>query len=257
VTDLIHPLAASFRLEGEEPEAFLMLHGWTGSPAHFRLAAQFVNDRGFTVSVPRLAGHGTSLHHMMDTGSSDWVRSALEGLFELRDDHHTVHVVGLSMGGTIGLLMAATCDIASVTTINAPQRLHSRRVRLAKLRRRSRRIRQGIPSEPPVGAAADFWVQYGSSPVGTVSDLLDLMDAARAALSRVRVPAVIVQSHADETVHPESARIIYDGLGSIEKRIVWLDRSRHVALLDTERDRIHQAIIAQVGAAGRRGEFSR
>lgn len=230
-----------------------MLHGWTGSPAHFRLAAEFVNGHGHTAYVPRLAGHGTSLEHMMDTGWRDWVRSGLEALYELAD-YERVHVVGLSMGGIIGLLMAATIDIASITTINSPQQLHARNIWLARLYRGSRRVRVGAASEVPSGEAGRYWVHYEGSPVGTVGDLLDLIDGARAALPRVTVPAVIIQSHADETVRPDSAQIIYDGLGSAAKRIVWLQRSRHVALLDGERDLIHQEILGQARAAKREND---
>ena len=240
----MHPYADAYRIEGDQPDAFLMLHGWTGSPAHFRLAADFVNARGYTAYLPRLAGHGTSVEHMQETTWKDWVRSALEALFEL-SAYERVHVVGLSMGGIIGLLLAATNDVASITTINSPQRLHSKRAWMARLFRGSKRIDQGEPSDVPPGEAAQYWVQYEDSPVGTVADLLDLMDAAEHALPRITAPAVIIQSHADETVHPQSAEIIHDGLGSAQKRIVWLERSRHVALLDAERDRIHQELLAQ------------
>ncbi|NND04096.1 MAG: alpha/beta fold hydrolase [Acidimicrobiia bacterium] len=241
---VMHPFADSYRVNGDQADAFLMLHGWTGSPAHFRLAADFVNRRGYTAYVPRLAGHGTSLEHMQETTRKDWVKSALEALYEL-SEFDRVHLVGLSMGGIIGLLLAATNDVASITTINSPQRLHSRRAWLARLMRGSKRIDAGEPSAVPHGEAARYWVHYEGSPVGTVADLLDLMDAAEHALPRITAPAVIIQSHADETVHPQSAQIIHDGLSSAEKRIVWLERSRHVALLDAERDRIHQEILFQ------------
>jgi carboxylesterase len=54
---------------------------------------------------------------------------------------------------------------------------------------------------------------------------------------------LIIQSKTDETVKPVSAEIIYDGIGSSEKGLVWLEHSRHVALLDKERDVISQAIL--------------
>lgn len=243
VPDLMHPLAGTLRLPGDKPDAFLMLHGWTGSPAHFGLAAAFMNERGHGVLAPRLAGHGTSVHEMVDTGWRDWVESALEGFGELSSEYERTHVVGLSMGGIIGLLLAATDEIASITTINSPQRLHSRRTWMARLYRGSRRIRKGSVDAVPPGEAARYWVQYDESPVGTARDLLDLIDASRRALPRVSAPALVIQSRADETVHPESGEIIYHGLAAADKRLMWLERSRHVALLDSERDLIHQAIL--------------
>ena len=243
-------MASRFRLDGDHPDAVLMLHGWTGSPAHFRLAADFLHGHSYTVLVPRLEGHGTSVHDMAGTGWKDWVESALEAFLELAGSHDRVHVVGLSMGGIIGLLLAATNPVASITTINAPQRLHAKRARMARLMRGSRRIHRREPRPVPRGDAAQYWIQYESSPLGTVSDLLDLIDAAGRALPLIRAPAVVIQSRGDETVHPESAGILYAGLGSLEKRIVWLERSRHVALLDDERDLIHSAILGQLEHSG-------
>lgn len=248
--ELMHPLAAAFRLQGDDPDAFLMLHGWTGSPAHFRLAAQYVNDHGHAAEVPLLAGHGTSVDHMVDTGWKDWVRSALDGYGRLAQDHPRVHVVGLSMGAIIGVLIAATGGVASITTVNAPQRLRNRRAWLAPLLYRdSTTIRPGDPAEIPPDPAARYWVHYEGSPLGTVPDLLALVRAARLALPRVEAPAVVIQSNADETVHPASAEIIYSRLGSRDKRIVWLRTSRHVALLDAERDLIHRELLRQAATA--------
>lgn len=247
----MHPLAATLRLPGDRRDAFLLLHGWTGSPAHFGLAAEFLNERGYPVLVPRLAGHGTSVHDMAGTGWRDWVESAVEGLLDLSADYERVHVVGLSMGGIIGLLLAATTELGSITTINSPQRLHSRRTWMARFYRGSRRIRSGNRDQVPPGEAARYWVQYEDSPVGTVADLLDLIDAAREVLPRVAAPALVIQSHADETVHPESGDIIYERLGSRVKQLLWLQRSRHVALLDSERDLIHRAILEQVSHSAR------
>ena len=244
---LMHPLASEFTLEADGPDAFVMLHGWTGSPAHFRIAAEFVHRHGHAVFAPRLEGHGTAVEEMAKTRWHQWVSSALEAVMVAKEHHPRVHLVGLSMGGIISLLVAATNDVTSVTTINAPQRLQSRKAWLTYLYRGSDRIDAGNPSEPPLDEAAEFWVQYAGSPVGTVPDLLLLMRAARRALPRVTAPATIIQSHADETVHPESASILYAGLGSLDKRIVWLERSRHVALLDSERDLIHHHILDQIG----------
>ena len=57
---------------------------------------------------------------------------------------------------------------------------------------------------------------------------------------------MIIQSKTDETVKPVSAEIIYDGVGSSDKGLVWLEESRHVSVLDVERDVITQAILEHI-----------
>ena len=77
MTDYLHPLAAPFQLTGARDDAVLMLHGWTGSPAHLRPLAAQLNASGYAVSAPLLAGHGTAIDDMVDTGWRDWMKSAL------------------------------------------------------------------------------------------------------------------------------------------------------------------------------------
>ena len=38
----------------------LLVHGFTGSPASMRPWAEYLNQRGYTVKVPLLPGHGTN-----------------------------------------------------------------------------------------------------------------------------------------------------------------------------------------------------
>jgi carboxylesterase len=225
----------------------MLLHGWTGSPAHLRELGRIINDAGFTVVAPLLAGHGTTLEDMALTGWRDWVRSALEPAIELED--RPLHLIGLSMGGVISLLLAPVLAAASVTTINAPQRVYNRRIRLAAAYRGSRRIEPGDPPEPASPEMRMYQQQYNGSPIGTVAELRDLMRAAGRNLRRVTCPALIIQSKADETVRPKSAEIIFDGISSVEKGLVWLEDSSHVATLDEERDVIAAAILDHLEAA--------
>ena len=37
----------------------LLVHGFTGSPASMRPWAEYLNQHGYTVTVPLLPGHGT------------------------------------------------------------------------------------------------------------------------------------------------------------------------------------------------------
>ncbi len=243
MTAYLHPLVAPFHLDGERPGAAVLLHGWTGSPAHLRVLGANLNEAGFSVVAPLLAGHGTSLEDMAETGWRDWMRSATEAAMEATAAGGPLHLVGLSMGGVMSLLLAPVLGAASVTTINAPQLVWDRRMPLAGVYRGSKRIDHAEPPDPVQPEMQEYQQQYNGSPVGTVAELHDLMKAARRNLARVTCPALVIHSKADESVKPKSAEIIYDGIGSSDKGLVWLEEARHVALLDAERNVIAEAIL--------------
>jgi len=246
----MHPLVAPFRFDGTRSDTVLLLHGWTGSPAHLRDLGRRLNEEGFTVVAPLLAGHGTRLEDMVKTGWRDWLRSATEPAMVLLDEGRRLHLVGLSMGGVLSLLMAPALGAASVATINAPLLVRDRRARFAGFYRGSSRIDRSEPPIPAPPEMREYQQQYNGTPVGTVAELRDVIRAGRRNLWRVQCPALVIQSRADETVGPKSAEIIYDGVGSTTKGLVWLEQSRHVAVLDTERDVIGEAILEHLQAAG-------
>ena len=67
----ILPGAEPFSAAGG-PHGVLVLHGFTGCPQSMRPLAEAFAAAGFTVELPRLPGHGTSLEDMLQTTWSDW-----------------------------------------------------------------------------------------------------------------------------------------------------------------------------------------
>ncbi len=246
---LLHPLMDPIRIDRDGPEGVVLLHGWTGSPAHLRMLASALADAGHTVRAPLLPGHGTDPADMLATSWRDWVGAAVEAAMEVAASGARLHIAGLSMGGVIGLLIAPVLGAATLTTINAPMKVYDRLAPYSWLIRGSRRMRPDEPRSAPDDEAAAFHLQYDRSPLGAAADLFDLVRAARANLGRVTCPTLVIQSRADETVRPDSAVIIHDGISSASKRIVWLRHARHVALVDPERTVVHAEILALIAAA--------
>lgn len=233
--DLLHPLAAPFVLHPDREDVVLLLHGWTGSPSHLRLLADDLVAAGFGVTVPLLPGHGTSIDDLLRVGWRDWLRAAAEAADDVLSSAARLHLGGFSMGGLLAILLATSFEATSLTTINTPMRTFEWRVRFSPLVKGSRRVIVDDPQEREPGFAADFDWGYHGTPIGSVADLYVLMRAARRALPKVRIPTLVMQSHADQTVRPVSGTIIYDHVGAAVRRQVWLSESSHVATLDVER----------------------
>ena len=80
----IIPSALPRFLEGPRRTAVLLLHGWTGYPGQSYYLGERLNAAGYTVSIPRLPGHGTNGKDLLAHGSADWIQKAEEAYLELR-----------------------------------------------------------------------------------------------------------------------------------------------------------------------------
>lgn len=240
---LLHPLAEAFEIEPDRTDVVVLLHGWTGSPSHMRLLGADLAAAGFGVVAPLLPGHGTHVDDLVKTGWRDWVRAGAEAALRVEESGRRLHLAGLSMGGLLGVLLAVPFPVASLTTINSPIHIYSRSAALARLTRGSQRVRHDPPQERHPDFAHDYAHHYEGTPLGAVADLFDVMRASKRALPLVGAPALVVQSQMDETVRPSSGTYLYQRLGSPFKRLVWLERSAHLATLDIERDRIAEELV--------------
>ena len=241
--DLAHPLAAPFRIEGRNGEAFVLIHGFTGNPAHFRPLGRELAELGFTVNAPLLPGHGTTLEGLRGARRTDWIDTTRDAVREV-GDHRRVHLIGLSMGGLLAILTATTERVATLTTINAPIVFRDRRIRFARLLRL--RYPDFVPPPEPAPDldpdVAPHWIHTEGFPLTAAAELFALSRQALRGAGDVRIPSLVIQSKTDETTHPRSGPRLRAALGG-PTRLLWLEHSMHNALFDRERHVIRDAVL--------------
>lgn len=235
-------LTAPIRQEGNSGEAAVLIHGFTGHPGHWTPTADYLAARGHTVVAPRLPGHGTSPADLASTTAEDWIDSALVASRSVAD-HRRVHLVGLSMGGLIGILIARPTAAASITTINSPVFTQDHKVTLAPLAKHWVPETRPAASPPPDPDLAHLWRPYATLPTASVAELMTIIRRAFRAAGRLRRPALVIQSRADETVRPRSGTILARRL---DARLLWLEHSRHNALLDPARSLVQEAVAGLI-----------
>ena len=105
---------------GDGPNGVLLVHGFTGTPQSMRPWAEHLEAAGFTVSLPRLPGHGTHWKELNQTAWSDWYAHVDAAFLALRDRCDRVFVAGLSMGGALSLRLAEQHgeDVAGLVLVN-------------------------------------------------------------------------------------------------------------------------------------------
>jgi len=230
------------------PTGCLLIHGFSGSPPEMRLMGEYLAGKGLTVRGVRLAGHGTTPEDMARTGWRDWVASAEEGLRELESLCEQVFVAGLSMGGLITLHLAAHHPLAGIVAMAAPAYITDWRFRFLPLAQYFIRwVTPDIESDLTDSEAEKRLSSYRVLPVRCIVSLGQLMRLARRELPQVKAPALIMQGEKDHHVPVDSARVIFEELGTAEKEIVWWPNSGHCITVDSEREavwaRAHEFIV--------------
>lgn len=236
-------------IPGAEPASFaggphgaLVLHGFTGNPNSMRGIAEALAAAGFTVELPLLPGHGTSVEDMQDTGWSDWLGTAEKAYADLAGRCDTVVVVGLSMGGALTAALAADHpEIVGIVCINAvvaaPEGMREAVTMM---------LDQGLDAMDGIGSdIADPDSTESAYPQTPLRPLLSLMDAAEAfegRLADIRCPVLVLSSPQDHVVPPENSTLIAEGVSGPVERVT-LERSYHVATLDYDRELVIERTV--------------
>lgn len=243
-------------LAGAEPfssagsgDGVLVLHGFTGTPQSMRGLARAFADAGFSVELPLLPGHGTSVEDMAATGWDDWSSAAEAAFTELESRCGRVAVAGLSMGGTLACWLAAHHPgIAALMVVNPALEPPAQ----SFLDILNGILDSGVEVAPSIGNdVADPEARelaYDAVPVRCLLSLTEAQAALVGQLAQIRCPTLLMTSRNDHVVPPSASDILAGAVtGPVER--VWLERSQHVATLDYDRAEIEERAVAFATAA--------
>lgn len=243
--------AAEPILEGAEPwsatggqHAALVLHGFTGSPQSVRDLGKALHEAGFTVEVPLLPGHGTTVEDMATTSWADWTTAVDAAYARLAARHRRVVVAGLSMGGALALWLASEHpELAGVVAINPlvdADALAGAREAAKDALAAGQTFISGVGNDiakPEVNEVA-----YKSSPAACIISSLDGVAALRSRLGRLQMPLLLVHSLQDHVIPPSSRELLQQSYGG-PLEVVELQRSFHVATLDYDAGMIEERTV--------------
>jgi carboxylesterase len=237
-------------MPGAEPESIdggpngaLVLHGFTGNCNSMRGIAHALAAAGFTVELPLLPGHGTSVEDMITTTWSDWSAAAEEALEKLqaRVDGKVV-VVGLSMGGSLTAWLGTRHpELVGLAFINPAVTMPPD-------------MREGVQAmldsgeEYIVGIGSDIAdpdcteSAYEKTPLKPLLSLFEAEQETHPNLTKIACPSLIITSRQDHVVPPESSDDLAGAVdGPVER--IWLERSFHVATLDYDKADVESAVV--------------
>jgi carboxylesterase len=220
--------------------AIVVCHGFSGNPTSTRPLGEALAARGFRVEVVRLPGHGTNVRDMQHTRYEDWRAEVARAVARASSGVTGAVVVGLSMGGTIALDLAAGSEvaIAGVVAINAT--VLDREGLLAKLAPQLEKVLPIVPASAAGLVKNDIAKggderAYSWFAASAGNSFLAELPRLRRALQSLKTPVLVAYSPQDHSVPPENSLALARLVGGPVETLV-LTRSYHVATLDWDFD---------------------
>lgn len=248
-------------LAGAEPFTFdsgpigvLLVHGFTGTPQSLRPWGEHLAAQGYTVSCPRLPGHGTAIADMNDTRWPDWYGAVERAFDELRGRTAEVFVAGLSMGGTLSIRLAEQRgeDISGLVLVNPSLGTERKDIALLKILAKLLPSWKGVANDIKKPGAKEL--AYPKVPLKAAVSLQELWAVTHADLAKVDVPILTFRSTEDHVVEPLSGRLLLEGVQSDDVTERLLLDSYHVATLDNDAGLIFTESAAWIAShAGAQG----
>ena len=224
----------------------LVVHGFTGNPGTMRPLADALVAAGFTVEMPRLPGHGTTIDDMATTTWADWSGAAESAYLDLAGRCRSVVVAGLSMGGTLTAWLAGRHpEIAGIVCINpavSPRETEVKEM-VTLMLAAGETVSPGIGSDiadPDAHESA-----YEGTPLACALSLFEALDELQPLLGDITSPLLLMTSTEDHVVEPASSDHLAASVSGPVERVT-LERSYHVATLDHDKELIAERTIAFV-----------
>lgn len=236
------------------PPAVVLLHGAGDTPQSLAYLAAYLHERGYTVDVPLLPGHGRSLREFSRSSAAAWLDAARSAYTAVHQHHPWTAVIGQSMGGALAVQVAAACELPALVLL-APYLSMPRFLWWAA---HFSLLWGALLAYPPsndersVHDAAERAKSLGHRffPPRALRALAATVRRASRVLPQVSAPTLMIQSPNDNRISVTEAHKTFDRLGSRDKRLVWVQRGGHVLSVDSGREEVFALVADWLHAHG-------
>ncbi len=215
----------------------LVLQGFTGNPQSMRPFAEGLVAAGYSVEMPLLSGHGTTIQDMLNTSWDDWSADAEAALGRLAARTRNQVVAGLSMGGSLTVWLATQHpELAGIICVNpATQAPLEVRQFIQQLIDEGDETFESIGSDVADPSSPES--AYDATPLRPLLSLFEASDRIAPLVPSIKSPLLLFTSPNDHVVPPGDSDFLA-GLMTAPVERISCDRSFHVATLDYDKEMI-------------------
>jgi carboxylesterase len=236
---------------GDGPDACLLLHGLTGSPAEMRPVGEALAAAGFRAVGPLLPGHGTAPEDLDSITRADLLAAAESALLSLQGARR-VYLCGLSAGALLAVHLAARSWMREGLPDFTAIALLAPAVQFAGMTWVFTQVVGRLPAVPIVLGKGGRDIRgaqvsdgsYAGVPMRWGAELRALSENALRLARRVRAPTLLLHGTLDRTVSPAGSRRLAQKLASTKIEVRLLPKSGHVLPLDVEAKEVCRSVVS-------------
>jgi carboxylesterase len=238
--------ADAILVPGRAPSV-LACHGFTGTPQEVKLVVDVARELGLCALAPLLPGHGARVSDLAPLRFSDWLGAAEEHYRELAAQGPVI-VCGLSMGALLAFHLAKNHPETTAGVIALSNAMWLKSPWPAWGLKLVDRLRFPdfwmAKSAPDLGDREQraLHLTYNAQPVRAAVSLLRAGESLSEELHRVKAPTLLLHGLLDGVAPVSNAWRVSVRLGSVDKRTVIFDRSRHILTRDVEREAVRDEL---------------
>lgn len=216
----------------------LLCHGFTGTPQSLRPWGEFLAERGYTVRLPLLPGHGTTWQELNRTRWQDWHASVDRAFRELHERCESVVVGGLSMGAALSLLLAQKHGprISGLVLVNPAVTVDDPRTRLIPVLKHLTGSLEGVGNDIKKSGVTEL--AYTRTPLKAAHSQLLAWPSLIRDLPEVTQPVLLLRSTHDHVIPASSSALVLSRISSRDITEILLKDSYHVATIDNDAPQI-------------------
>ena len=234
------PGASARRSSGRNPTV-LAFHGFGGVPLEIEVACEAAEELGLATYAPVLPGHGTVPSDLAPLRFADLLRGAIAAFEEVKKNGPVI-IVGLSLGSMLAteLTLRSPRDVLALGILGNAfwfrRPFPGTALEIA--------VGLGVPDFgfPKIASdlgdpeAAKTHVTYHIQPLRTAASIQEAGARLAPRLRGVNCPTLILHGALDAVCPAENASKVATRLGTHDRRVVILPRSRHILTRDVERE---------------------
>src|SRR5207302_4461616 len=251
------------------PDGVFLIHGLGGTQYDLGSMHKRLKNAGFVTHSLTLPGHGTRPEDLVGVTAEDWIEACIAKYREVRDQHPTLHLMGMCMGSLLAAVVAQREAHAKgrLVLLAAPVFIDGWATPWYGWMRPllylvpGLRARMKIEEEDPFGikneqlrAIVKSKFERGENfhyrwvPLDCMRQVDRLRRIVMAGAPKISCQTLVVHAREDELTSLASANFLVEKIGGARARMVILEDSYHMLCVDNDREIVAKNVLEFFGA---------